>query len=32
VRRHLLRVFERLSIGNVSGDAGRAEGVLPIGA
>jgi len=28
VRRHFLRVFERAAVGKVSGDAGRAEGVI----
>ena len=28
VRRHLLRAFKRAAIGEVSGDAGRAEGVI----
>ena len=28
VRRHLLRVFERAAIGEISGDAGRAERVI----
>ena len=28
MRRHFLRVFERAAIGKISGDAGRAEGVI----